>query len=128
MAMLNVQHNCYLTCIYELSNQAFLTISALLLDIPVLRALYLRATQRNMQQQTFGKTRFWTNPHTLQVLEAQHMLCLHKKSPKSQTSVVSHHLCNTCLIMDVTIGHVFDIHHNFKANTLWTFTNAKCFK
>jgi hypothetical protein len=36
-----------LTCFYELSNQAFLTTSALLLDIPNPYALFLRTTQPN---------------------------------------------------------------------------------
>ena len=30
--------------------------------------------------------------------------------------------------MDVTTGHVFDIRHSFKTNTLRTLTNSKCFK
>ena len=36
-----------LNCSYELSNPAFLTTSALLPELQVPRALYLRATQRN---------------------------------------------------------------------------------
>ncbi len=32
------------------------------------------------------------------------------------------------LIMDVTIGHVFDTHHNFKTNTLRSLSNSKCIK
>ncbi len=35
---------------------------------------------------------------------------------------------DTRLIMDVTIGHVFDTHHNFKSNTLQTLANSKCLK
>jgi hypothetical protein len=30
--------------------------------------------------------------------------------------------------MDVTIGHVFDTHHNFKPNTLQNLANSKCLK
>ncbi len=36
-----------LTCFYELSNQAFFTTSALLLDIPVPHALFLQETHPN---------------------------------------------------------------------------------
>ncbi len=35
---------------------------------------------------------------------------------------------DTRLIMDVTIKHVFDTHHNFKPNTLQTLANSKPFK
>ena len=35
---------------------------------------------------------------------------------------------DTRLIMDVTIGHVFDTHHNFKPNTLQNMGNSKCLK
>ncbi len=35
---------------------------------------------------------------------------------------------DTRLIMDVTIGHVFDTHHNFKPNTLHNMANSKCLK
>jgi hypothetical protein len=35
---------------------------------------------------------------------------------------------DTRLIMDVTIGHVFDTHHNFKPNTLLSLSNSKCLK
>ena len=34
----------------------------------------------------------------------------------------------TRLIMDVSIGHVLDIHQNYKANTLLSLTNSRCFK
>jgi len=34
----------------------------------------------------------------------------------------------TRLIMDVTIGHVFDTHHNFKPNTLRNLATSKCIK
>jgi hypothetical protein len=37
-------------------------------------------------------------------------------------------LADTRLIMDVTIGHVFDTHHNFKPNTLLSLSNSKCLK
>jgi hypothetical protein len=32
------------------------------------------------------------------------------------------------LIMDVTIRHVFDTHHNFKPITLWSLSDFKCIK
>ena len=35
---------------------------------------------------------------------------------------------DTRLIMDVTIGHVFDTHYNFKPNTLQHLANSKCLK
>ncbi len=76
-----------LTCFYELSNQAFLTTSALLLDIPVPHALYLRATQPN-----YTTTDVWAdallnksahaNYVMLQIPEVQHMLFLHKNLQK----------------------------------------------
>jgi hypothetical protein len=47
-----------LTCFYELSNQAFLKASALLLDIPVPHALYLQATQPN-----YTTTVIWADTH-----------------------------------------------------------------
>ncbi len=34
-------------------------------------------------------------------------------------------LVDTRLIMDVTIGHVFDTHHKFKTNTLRSLSNSK---
>jgi hypothetical protein len=37
-------------------------------------------------------------------------------------------LTDTRLIMNVTIGHVFDTHHNFKPNTLQNMANSKCLK
>jgi hypothetical protein len=37
-------------------------------------------------------------------------------------------LANTRLIMNVTIGHVFDTHHNFKPNALRNLATAKCLK
>ena len=35
---------------------------------------------------------------------------------------------DTRLIMDVTIGHVFDTHYNFKANTFLSLSNSKHLK
>ncbi len=35
---------------------------------------------------------------------------------------------DTWLIMDITIGHVLDTHHNFKPNTLRSLSNSKCIK
>ncbi len=35
---------------------------------------------------------------------------------------------NTRLIMDLTIGHVFDAHHLCKPNTLQNLANSKCIK
>ncbi len=35
---------------------------------------------------------------------------------------------NPRLIMDVTIRHVFDTHHNFKPNALRSLSNSKCLK
>ncbi len=35
---------------------------------------------------------------------------------------------DTRLIMDATIGHVFDTHHNFKPNTLLSLSNSKFLK
>ncbi len=45
-----------LTCFYELSNQAFLTTSVLLLNIPIPHALYLRETQQN-----YATTDIWAD-------------------------------------------------------------------
>jgi hypothetical protein len=78
----------------------------------------------------------------LQIPEVQHMLSLHKNLQEYQTMTeyqtttltgceftpnVHHKLSfDTGLIMDVTIGHVFYTHHNFKPNTSRSLSNSKC--
>jgi hypothetical protein len=157
-----------LTCFYELSNQAFLTRSALLLDIPIPHALYLRATQQN-----YATTDIWADAllnkpahasdsrSTTHALFAQELTKIANSSGVLTTCVESrlpyrnagtdqptrkradmmtltgagvipnpqrNFSADTRLIMDVTIGHVYDIHHNFKPNTLLALTNSKCLK
>jgi hypothetical protein len=78
-----------LTCFYELSNPAFLTTSALLLDIPIPHSLFLRETQQN-----YETTDIWANTllnksaHASDSRTTTHAL-LHKNVPKLQTVVAS---------------------------------------
>ncbi len=145
-----------------LSNQAFLTTSALLLDIPVPQ------TQRN-----YTTTDIWADTllnksahasdsqSTTHALFAQELTKIADNSGVLSTCVESrlpyrdagidkptckradmitltgcgvipnaqrNFSANTRLIMDVTIGHVFDTHHNFKPNTLLNLAISKCIK
>ena len=157
-----------LTCFYELSNQAFLTTSALLLDIPVPHALYLRATQPNyITADIWADALLNKSAHasdsrsTTHALFAQELTKMANNSGVLSTCVESrlpyrdagidkptrkradmmtltgcgvipnaqrNFSANTRLIMDVTIGHVFDTHHNFKPNTLRNLAASKCIK
>jgi hypothetical protein len=157
-----------LTCFYELSNQAFLTTSALLLDIPVPRALYLLATQPNyVTPDIWADTLLNKSAHasdsrsTTHALFAQELTqmannsgvlstCVESRLPyrdaginkptRKQADMMTltgygvipnaqrNFSANTRLIMDVTIGHVFDTDHNFKPNTLRNLATAKCLK
>ena len=157
-----------LTCFYGLSNQAFLTSSALLFDIPIPHALFLRATQPN-----YANTDKWADGllnksvhaadsrSTTHALFAQELTkiannsgvlttCVESRLPyrdagtdnptRKRADMMTLTGCGvtpnaqrnfskeTRLIMDVTIGHVFDTHHNFKPNTLQKLANSKCLK
>ena len=157
-----------LTCFYELSNQAFLTTSALLLDIPIPHALFLQTTQPN-----YTNTDKWADEllnksahasdsrHTTHAIFAQELTkiannsgvlttCVESRLPyrdagidnptRKRADMMTLTGCgvtpnaqrnfstDTRLIMDVTIGHVFDTHHNFKPNTLQNMANSKCLK
>jgi hypothetical protein len=157
-----------LTCFYGLSNQAFLTASALLLDIPIPHALFLQTTQPN-----YTNTDKWADEllnksahasdsrHTTHAIFAQELTkiannsgvlttCVESRLPyrdagidnptRKRADMMTLTGCgvtpnaqrnfstDTRLIMDVTIGHVFDTHHNFKPNTLQNMANSKCLK
>jgi hypothetical protein len=157
-----------LTCFYELSNQAFLTTSALLLDIPIPHARYLRDTQA-----AYAKTDVWADAllnksaHAAETRNSTHMLfaqeltqianscgipstCVESRLPYRDEGVTKptrkradmmtltgcgispnaqyNFSTDTRLIMDVTIGHVFDSNHKYKPNTLQDLTNSKCVK
>ena len=156
-----------LTCFYELSNQAFLTTSALLY-IPIPHALFFRTTQTN-----YTNTDKWADGllnksehaadsrRTTHAFFAQELTkiannsgilttCVESGLPyrdagidkptRKQADMMPLTGCgvtpnaqrnfskDTRLIMDVTIGHVFDTHHNFKPNTLRNLANSKCLK
>ena len=157
-----------LTCFYELSNQAFLTTSALLLDIPVPHTLYLLATQPNYitidiwADALLNKSAHASDSRsTTHALFAQELTKIANNSGVLSTCVESrlpyrdagidkptrkradmmtltgcgvipnaqrNFSAKTRLIMDVTIGHVFDTHHNFKPNTLRNLATSKCIK
>ena len=154
-----------LTNIYELSNQALLTTTALILDIPVPHALYLQATQPNYASIDIwadtllnksihaAETRHYT--HTLFAQEltkiANHCgvptTCKESRLPyrdalltrptRKRADMMTLTSCgvspnaqrnfstDTRLIMDVTIGHVYDTHHQYKSDTLQRMTNSK---
>jgi len=157
-----------LTCFYELSNQAFLTTSALLLDIPIPHALFLQTTQPNhtntdkWADELLNKSAHASDSrHTTHAIFAQELTkiannsgvlttCVESRLPyrdagidnptRKRADMMTLTGCgvtpnaqrnfstDTRLIMDVTIGHVFDTHHNFKPNTLQNMANSKCLK
>ena len=157
-----------LTCFYELSNQAFLTTAALLLDIPVPHALYLRDTQP-----AYSTTDIWADAllnksaHASDTRNSTHALfaqeltqiannngipstCVESRLPfrdegttkptRKRADMMTLTGCgvspnaqynfskDTRLIMDVTIGHIYDSKHNYKPDNLQNMAGSKCFK
>jgi hypothetical protein len=158
-----------LTCFYELSNQAFLTTSALLLDITIPYALYLRATQQNnattdiwayallnksaYASDSRGTTHaFFLQKNLQKIANNSSVLTpfVESRLPYRDAGIVKlirkradmmtstgckvipnaqrNFSANTRLILEVTIGHVFDTHHRFKPNRLQILANSKCVK
>ena len=154
-----------LTSIYELSNQALLTTTALILDIPVPHALYLQDTQLN-----YTNIDIWADAllnksihaaetrHSTHALFAQELTkianhcgvlttCTESRLPyrdallanptRKRADMMTLTGCgvspnaqrnfsaDTRLIMDVTIGHICDLHHQYKPDTLQRMTNSK---
>mmetsp|Transcript_52383 Transcript_52383/g.109281 ORF Transcript_52383/g.109281 Transcript_52383/m.109281 type:complete len:515 (-) Transcript_52383:93-1637(-) len=154
-----------LTSFYELSNEAFLTSTSLLLGIPIPHAIYLQATQPE-----YAKSDIWADSllnkskHAAETRKTTHTkfaqeltriasecgiptTCNESRLPyrdEGQTQKTRKRAdlmtltggviptnfrfdftSNTRLIMDVTIGHTFDLAHHFKAKTLQTMEASK---
>ena len=146
----------------------FLTTSALLFDIPIPHALFLRKTQPN-----YANTDKWADGllnksahaadsrSTTHAFFAQELTkiannsgvlttCVESRLPyrdaginnptRKRADMMTLTGCGvtpnaqrnfskyTRLIMDVTIGHVFDTQHNFRPNTLQQLANSICLK